>query len=391
MIPFFDYENYLRMLARAFQRGTPGRARGRLLFLLLLVVPVAWTVNALFFFLDVLVFPGVRRVKIEAPVFIVGHARSGTTLTHRLLVADHERFSHFVLWELLVPSLLLKKLVRWLADVDRRRWGSRLERRMRAFDDTVFAESRKSHPMSFLLPEEDIFLFSFCPGGAMMILLPFMGEIDFYYVDEWPERKRRRLMRYYRAGLQRQLYLNGAHKTHCCKSPDFTGRVETLIRAFPDARFVITERNPYETIPSLLKLMEGGWRASGWPKEQLDRSFAAMAQQSYHAYTHPLAVLDRHPNVPRSIVDYRDLVASPKAAVEKIYADLGLAITPEYEKVLVAEEKRARSHETTHRYSLEEFGLDRDAIHTELADLFARFRWEEEDAQASEERAAPSH
>jgi hypothetical protein len=207
-----------------------------------------------------------------------------------------------------------------------------------------------------------------------------MGEIDFYYVDEWPERKRRRLMRYYRAALQRQLYLNGAHKTHCCKSPDFTGRVETLIRTFPDARFVITERNPYETIPSLLKLMAGGWKASGWPREQLDRSFAATAKQSYHAYTHPLAVLERHPEVPRSIVDYRDLVASPKRTVEQIYADLGLAITPEYERVLVAEEQRARSHETAHRYSLEEFGLDRDAIHRELSDLFARFHWNEADA-----------
>jgi hypothetical protein len=46
--------------------------------------------------------------------------------------------------------------------------------------------------------------------------------------------------------------------------------------------------------------------------------------------------------------------------------------------MLLAEEERARSHETYHRYSLEEFGLKSDEIHTALADLFDRYGWEEE-------------
>jgi len=36
--------------------------------------------------------PGTAQVEVRTPVFIVGHARSGTTLRHRLMSEDHERF-----------------------------------------------------------------------------------------------------------------------------------------------------------------------------------------------------------------------------------------------------------------------------------------------------------
>ena len=63
---------------------------------------------------------------------------------------------------------------------------------------------------------------------------------------------------------------------------------------------------------------------------------------------------------------------------ERVYAELGMPVTPAYHEVLVAaQRKAATAHETTHRYSLEEFGLRADAFNTRLADLFARFHWDE--------------
>ena len=73
------------------------------------VVPSVATFHALCFFLDPILFPGLRRVEVRTPVFIVGHARSGTTLLHRLLSKDAARFSAFLLYELFFPSLLQKK------------------------------------------------------------------------------------------------------------------------------------------------------------------------------------------------------------------------------------------------------------------------------------------
>ena len=50
---------------------------------------------------------------------------------------------------------------------------------------------------------------------------------------------------------------------------------------------------------------------------------------------------------------------------------------------LTAEGKRERQHTTRHSYSLEEFGLEADAIRAELRDLFERFQWDADDAVAA--------
>jgi hypothetical protein len=88
-------------------------------------------------------------------------------------------------------------------------------------------------------------------------------------------------------------------------------------------------------------------------------------------------VLAKHPETRHAIVDYRELVAEPRRAVSEVYAALGMPLTPGYAALLDEEQARARRHETGHSYSLEEFGLDRDAIERELAELFARYGWGE--------------
>ncbi|MNY71235.1 hypothetical protein D3C86_2095310 [compost metagenome] len=47
-----------------------------------------------------------------------------------------------------------------------------------------------------------------------------------------------------------------------------------------------------------------------------------------------------------------------------------------YSQFLSVEEERTRKHETTHTYSLAEFGLDDTEIYDRLAPLFQRFNWE---------------
>jgi hypothetical protein len=207
-----------------------------------------------------------------------------------------------------------------------------------------------------------------------------MGDLDFYYVDERSPRARRRLMAFYEQCLRRQLYLNGPEKIHLSKNPTFCGRIESLLETFPDARFVVLLRDPSDTIPSLLKLLQRTWRYAGWDDAAIQRSLRVLADQSFHSYRHPLEVLGRRPEVPQAVVDYRDLVRAPKATVVEIYRRLGLDVSPEFDRVLDEQERRSRQHETTYRYSLEEFGLARDEIRTRLADLFTRYGWGTEEA-----------
>ena len=378
----FDFATWLRLLRLSWRDPHPA-GRGRMLAHLLLTVPLVASFHALCFFLDGLLFPGLHRVRVEGPVFLVGHARSGTTLLHRLLSRDAERFSFFLLYELYLPSLLQKKLVRALASADRAWLGGRLERRMRAYDERKYGKTRDLHAMGLAQPEEDDFLFYWsCAAGTWMLDVPAMGEIDFYHLDRAPLRRRRRVMRFYADCIRRQLYLNGPERIHLCKAPHFAGRVASLIEAFPDARIVVNLRSPHETIPSLLKLLQVGYRMRRWDDARIARSLGVLAEQSFHTYEYPLEVLSRHPEVRSAIVDYRELVAEPKRAVEELYAALALPFTGAYAGVLDEEQQRARRHETAHRYSLAEFGLDAGAIETRLLPLFERFHWNEAEPAA---------
>jgi hypothetical protein len=372
---YFDFATWFRMLRLAWREPHP-RTRRKLLVRLLVVVPLVASFHAVCFFLDAILVPGLRKVRVKTPVFIVGHARSGTTLLHRLMSEDRERFSVFLYYELFFPSLLQKKLIRLLAALDRR-LGGRIESRVQAWEERTFGPMRHIHPMGLTMPEEDDFILTYsCASGYWIVLLPYMGELDFYHVDAMPARKRRRLMRFYAECVRRQLYLNGPEKIHLSKNPIFSGRVESLIETFPDARIVVCLRDPGETIPSLLKLMHTGWSRRRWDEARMQRSLRLLATQSFHTYRYPLEVLRRHPATAHAIVDYRDLVRDPAGVVHRVYERLGFATSPALERSLAVQEKRSGARESRHTYSLEEFGLRRDEIKTELADLYERFGWE---------------
>ncbi|MGH7336819.1 MAG: sulfotransferase family protein, partial [Myxococcota bacterium] len=315
----FDFANYFAMVRLAWNEKNP-RARRTYLAKLLLWVPAVSLFHATCFFLDYLLFPGLHRTAIRTPVFVVGHARSGTTLVHRLLSEDEGRFSSFRLYEMFFPSLLEKKLIRALGRIDQRWLGGRILRRVRAYDEKTYGPSRHIHPTGiFQTEEDDQVLYYSMAAGFWITKMPYMGDLDFYYVDRWPERRKRRMIRFYADCIRRQLYLNGRDRTHLSKNPVFPGRLETLLETFPDARIVVPMRNPYETIPSLLELMRSGWKALGWDPERQQRCLSVLANQSFDTYLYPLRVLERHPEVAHAVIDYRDLVADPAATIEKIY------------------------------------------------------------------------
>ena len=374
---FFDFANYFKMVGLAWNETAP-RARRHSLAVLLLAVPIVASFHAICFFLDRILFPGLAKVEVKQPIFMVGHARSGTTLTHRLMSQDAGRFSYFLLWECYFPSLLQKKLIRWGIGFDARFLRGRLARLARAFEERRYGKFRHIHVMGLTVPEEDdIALYYSMASGFWITKMPYLGDLDFYHMNDWPAARRRRYNEFYRDLVRRQLYLNGPGKTHLAKNPLWAGRVASLIEAFPDARFIVNVRDPRDTIPSLLKLLRASWEPLGWDGARQQRSLQILVDQSWHSYRHPLATLDANPRTKGAVVDYRELSSDPAAAIERAYKDLDLPMSPELRVRLAREARRERKHETRHSYSLEEFGLEGDLIREKLGALFERFHWED--------------
>jgi len=360
----------------AFAESMSPRRR-KVVWSLLFLIPTLILFDMLCLALDQVLFPGYRRVKVRAPVFAIGHARSGTTLTHQLLTKD-ERFVWSMTYELFLPAIVQRKFVRFVAELDRRHFGRALARRVEAWEDKTFAKGRNMHPMSLTGPEEDEFVL--CKtglSGTLLLLFPYFAQLGpLSRLDEQTPAERARVMDYYRQALQRQLYLDGPEATYLCKNPGYCTRVESLIEAFPDARFIVNLRHPYKPIPSLMKMMVRNWTAAGQEREQMEESLELLKRNSLDSYLHPFEVLDQHPEIRWAVLDYEKLVESPKQALQGVYKDLGIPSTPAFEQALDEEEQRSAEHRADHIYSLDEFGITHREIQTELAPLFERFGWQ---------------
>lgn len=376
---YFDFQTWFKMITLAW--GEPSiRVRVQYLAMLLLWVPVVATFHAICFALDPLLFPSLRRTEVKAPVFIIGHARSGTTLTFRLLDQDEDRFSSFKLWECYFPSLLQKKVIRTIAALDKPWFGGAFEKLARRFEDHRYGPARHMHKMGLNLAEEDdISLFYSMASGFWMTKMPWMGELDFFYLDRWrgdrQSDKAIKIMRFYKSLARRQLCLNGSDKIHLSKNPYWTGRTQTLLNVFPDARIIVNLRDPREAIPSLIKLNYSAWKKMGWDQQRVQDSIETLKQQSVYNYRRPLEVLDQQQQTRSALLAYTKLTTNPAEAIAEVYSNLELPLSDAYRQILAEAGKREKKHNTKFTYSLEEFGIEASWIETEFADLFARFEW----------------
>lgn len=372
---YFSLHFYRKMLQLAVAETGGGRRMARIA--VFVVIPLIALIHWIFYLLDNLA-PSLWRAKIEKPIFVIGHARSGTTLFHRLMLEDQGRYSFFRAYEMAFPSLIQKKLIRLLGRIDARFLGSAIEKKLIATEDVKLEKTRDVHHTGLFAPEEDDFCQAFsCASGFWIVLFPYMDQLDFYYWDQWPAARRKRAMRGYHRTIRRQMALATGTPVHLSKNPTFNGRVEALIEEFPDARFVVCMRDPREAIPSLMKMMKQGWQRMGWGDDKMEASIDQLIEQSFHTYRYPREVFARHPETTWCEVDYRELMSDPRAAVEKVYDALGMEMSDPLREALGHAERKRGTHQTSHTYGLEEFGLSDEKVRAELPELFEEYGWAE--------------
>ncbi|MFI5398275.1 MAG: sulfotransferase family protein [Candidatus Binatia bacterium] len=383
---YFDFHTYLKVVRLVVtDKPSPKRLLVHGLILTLLSI---WAVcNAVCLALDRLFFAGYRKIQIATPVFIVGNARSGTTLFHRLLCGDEERFVYFRTWEILFPSLLQKKTIHTVTAAYQ--WAfPRAAQRLTDWENRQLGEIKKQHPIGINKPEEDEFLLllSFA-SSVIVVLFPYLDQLtELVTFDDRPAAAQRRIMGFYRECVQRQLAFHGGNRTLVSKNPAFVTKMRGLAREFPDAKFVYLIRNPFETLPSILKLLRTVWQQLGMDADHIERSTRSLASGCVRDYHYAMDVLAELPESRCAIVPYTELIADPKATVERVYDRLGLSISPVFARRLEAERTRQKHYQSDNVYSLEEFGLSEAEMSRGLADIVERFGFRPEQAPVDQVR-----
>lgn len=357
--------------------------------LLLFLVPAFLLLQVLHwigFTLDGLFFRGFRDIEIREPLFIVGLPRSGTSFLQRVFARDSDRFTTLRLWELiLAPSITERKLWLSLGALDRL-LGRPFTRLARWGEGRGFRWLEAIHEVALDDPEEDFFLL--LPIFACFLLVvPFPYQEALWELgrfDELPDSRRKPIMAFYRAALQRHLYLAGPGKQLLSKNPSFTSFLRSLLETFPDGKFLCCVRDPVEVVPSQLSSVRAGATFFGYdvgdPKIR-DRFLNLLEFYAEHALsTLPELPRDQHAWVPLGEMrkDVRDFVLS-------VYERFDWEPSPDFQERLAEDARRGRGHKSRHSYSLEEFGLDEEEVRSRFRGLNARFGFDSTPGESSSE------
>lgn len=324
--------------------------------------------------LDHVLFPRFRREDVDSPIFVIANPRSGTTFMHRLMCLDEERFTYFKLWQTLLPSVTLYRVVSAVTAVDRV-IGAPLGRLLRFLESRAFAGWDGVHAVGLNRAEEEEFIFIMkLLTPSMLIFFPFSEELGFVnFIDDLPDAKRKRLMAFYKESLRRHVYAVGGGRAILSKNVFFGGRMKAIEETFPNARYVHLVRHPYSALPSMMSMFTGPWRfhSPEWAKDSPQyRYWARLGMDYYKAY------LKRGDGIDESrfiALTYDELVSDPKQTIERVYEQLEIPMSDAFRHRLLQETQKARKYRSSHDYSLDEYGLDRREIYRELREVFERY------------------
>lgn len=327
--------------------------------------------------MDEVFYPAYRKKEIKKPVFIISNPRSGTTYLHSLFCLDEDRFTYFLLYHTFFPSVVFYKFILLLKRID-----SKLNWVMRRFfekvERKVFKGWEDIHPMGFERSEEDegIFVLQMM-SPAVGLFCPWFRNIEKTFVaDELPEKKKAKMMNYYESTLKRFMYAWGKEKQFLAKNVISTGRIEMLLKTFPDARIIYPMRHPYQTIPSITSMFTAPWKLISPKLPENSPEFRSWGNMTIQFYLHFLKTLNSIPPDQIYIFHYKELLDNPYELMVKIYGFMGFEMDEQYAQKLLSVTGKSNSYNSKHNYSLEQYGFSKDEINQELSLIFEKFEFE---------------
>jgi hypothetical protein len=301
--------------------------------------------------------PALARRPVEAPIFILGLPRSGTSYLHSLMAMDPENLVPRN-WQTMFPAPRPKDF-----DPAKDRRARMVDRQFELFSGLAPGFD-DMHPTSADSPQE-------CSEITAHVFQSLRFDTTHRvpgYFDWLEAHGHDGALAYHKKFLQ---FLQGDMSGRwVLKCPDHTFTLDAILRAYPDARFVIVHRDPIAVLGSVAHLTAvlrrpflrhvdhaeiGGQVAERWMHGanllvEFDRRVDVAAERKYHLH-------------------YSELTAAPLAAVARIYAQFGLELADgAYDAMARLVNARPQGGYAKHApYRLDAFKLNLPALQTAFA------------------------
>ena len=291
-----------------------------------------------------------NREHIDAPIFITGMPRSGSTFLHELLIQDRVHRAPLV-WEVMFPFPLREERKN---DVRQRikKTAARLWwfRRIVPRADSV-------HPMRATTPHECVAIHSYTllsQEFPTTYRIPsyerFLNAASLIPAYQWQKR------------FLQHLQTQRRTRRWVLKAPDHVFSLDALFAVFPDAMIIQMHRSPVEVLKSSIRLTETLRQMFARPgPEKKDQAALREAQLIAEGMDRITRFRDSHPELASRFLDvnYRELVRDPVGTVQRLYRRLDRSLTNgTTERVRTLAFNRSRYSCRQTNPSLTEIGLD---------------------------------
>eukprot|EP01065_Artemidia_motanka_P001501 TRINITY_DN10674_c0_g1_i1.p1 TRINITY_DN10674_c0_g1~~TRINITY_DN10674_c0_g1_i1.p1 ORF type:complete len:857 (+),score=188.45 TRINITY_DN10674_c0_g1_i1:66-2573(+) len=309
--------------------------------------------------------PEILSRPVTSPVIIAGLPRSGTTMLHRLLSAD-PRFRLLRTWEAGNPAPF-RGAPTGQAD-PRIAFAKRAERGIKYLAPAFMA----AHAFEAEGVEEEVMLldigsFLSCCQEATFRCPTFAAWRQ--HADNKPgyECMKRML----------QLLDWQEHKERwLLKTPHHLWYLQHLFDVFPDAKVIITHRDPRNVVPSMCKLIKASRSVMSeyYDDIELGREWSRnVAGQCLAAARYR----EQHPDASILDIGYKTLMADTMGEVKRIYDFIGWELPADVEALLESNRKSRPQHaHGKHDYGLADFGLSEEDLATdfrEYAEAYGKY------------------
>lgn len=301
--------------------------------------------------------PALENQKLNAPIFVTGLPRSGTTFLHRLL-ASAAGTTSIPLYRHISPTEGYWIPARWEAEM--MYYPFKQVSKAYGLDAIHFVRPKLADECNFgmRLGMHSMIYWSMAPTYSYLTWLLAQDLTESYQI--------------YRRVLQLH-QMREPNKRLILKCPHHLAFLPALSKVFPEGVIVQTHREPAQTVASECKLYLSLHAIVG-----ADFDWAKTTQHTYFkASTFAQRAVDfMNSNSPNQIVniDYKRLISDPVELAQEVYKQVGIEVNANQEAKLRAyfSQNRQNKH-GKNRYTLAQFGLTAEDINEEFKGYRERF------------------
>ncbi len=255
----------------------------------------------------------------KAPIFIIGHWRTGSTLLHQLINLDPQ-FTAPTLVQTVIPDHLLFSTKYYVPILEKATPKSRPMDNVALSPHEPQEEEFALIRMGSISPVEQLIF----PSGEGYFLKGYKHYVpEGKQLEYW---KKNLLTFFKKITLQTGLQI-------VSKNPYHTKRIEVLADMFPGAKFIHITRDPLVVVPSTIRMWnivaDQNSLKRGWNKPTVEETATVLKEYQDHV-AKARRVMDHQITELR----FEDLEKDPLACLKHIYTQLDLFWSGEFESAV---------------------------------------------------------